>query len=71
MENKEKILNQKRAYHIDEIASKTEQFCNNMYSPKDKMWNILLGFRDKLRKEHDKLINEYGYLPENLKNKSD
>lgn len=65
--DKEKILNQKRAYYLDEIASKIEQICNNMYSPCDKMWNTLLFFRDKLRKEYNKLIDEYGYLPEELR----
>ena len=61
---KENKINQKRAYYIDKIASQIEQFCNNMYSPNDKMWHILLLFRDKLRKEYDKLIEKYGSLSE-------
>ncbi len=63
----EKILNQKRGYYIDKIASQIEQFCNNMYSPDDKMWYTLLIFRNKLIKEYDKLLSKYGYLPEELR----
>jgi len=61
------ILNQKRAYYIDGIVSQIEQFCNNMYSPSNEMWNTLLTFRNKLNKEYSRLTKKYGYLPEELR----
>ena len=35
---------------LDSIARRCEQIANNCFSIKDKEWNLLLKFRDKLDK---------------------
>ena len=39
---------------LDEIICRLEQIANNRFCLKDKEWNLLLSFRDKLKKHIEK-----------------
>ena len=54
-----KNLNKSRAEQLDDVGSLAQQIAVNFYSPQDKMWIILLKFKETLEKEHDKLMEIY------------
>jgi len=52
-----KIRTTKQLSKLREVACKCEQVASCYFSTKDKEWNMLLKFRDRLRKHIDKFSN--------------
>ena len=48
-----------RAEQLDEVGNLAKRIANCMYSPNDRMWDILLKFSETLEKEYDKLTKIY------------
>ena len=58
----EKKLIEAREQKLSDLSSLSERVANNLYSPDDKMWNVLLKFRDKMESEAERLTNKLDQL---------